>query len=234
MAQSQAGMASLVAVRVRPTPVLDQEKGQPLAGAGEVFLRVDGAQDRVGRDLGVEALDERAEGLLATRELVKSVVQLHAILGAGMHRELRYGYLGALVTLVVQFMLGMTTNLFVDIPKAHPGANPPEYFTGVFQNVTWAILHGPSLWLTLHAVVGLLLVAFGFRLLVPAIRSRNRTFVVTAVVGALGILAAGFNGGSFVNYHEDFSSMLMASFFAIAVTSYAVGLWALPALEPTR
>jgi hypothetical protein len=145
-----------------------------------------------------------------------------------MERELRQGYLGTLITLVAQFLLGMATNLFVDIPKDHPGANPPEYFTGVFQSVVWAILHGPSLLLTAHAVLGLLLVVFGFRLLVPAIRSRHRPSVITAIVGALAILAAGFNGGSFLNYHEDFSSMIMASFFAIAVTAYVVGLWALP------
>ena len=61
-----------------------------------------------------------------------------------MYRELRQAYLGTLITLVAQFLLGMATNLFVEIPKDHPGANPPEYFSGVAQNVTWAILHGPS------------------------------------------------------------------------------------------
>ena len=60
-----------------------------------------------------------------------------------------------MITLVVQFMLGMATNLFVQIPTNHPGANPPEYFSGVAQSVTWAILHGPSIWLVLHAVLGL-------------------------------------------------------------------------------
>lgn len=145
-----------------------------------------------------------------------------------MSREIRQGYLGALVTLVVQFLLGMVTNLFVDIPRNHPGANPPEYFTGVFQSVTWAILHGPSLWLTLHAILGLVLVAFGIRLLVPAIRSGHRPTIVTAVVGSVAMLGAGFNGGSFLNYNEDFSSMIMASFFGIAVIAYAFGLWALP------
>lgn len=151
-----------------------------------------------------------------------------------MWRDLRQAYLGTLITLVAQFVLGMVTNLFVDIPRDHPGANPPEYFSGVFQNVVWAILHGPSLWLTAHAVLGLLLVAFGFRLLVPAVRSHHRPTVVTSTVGAVAMLGAGFNGGSFLNYHEDFSSMIMAGAFAIAVTAYVIGLWALPAEQPIR
>ncbi|HSS61212.1 MAG TPA: hypothetical protein VLK30_07135 [Candidatus Limnocylindrales bacterium] len=144
-----------------------------------------------------------------------------------MSRGLRYGYLGALIALMVQFLLGMATNLFVQIPLDHPGANPPEYFTGVAQSVAWAIVQGPF-WLLVHASLGIVMVLFGLGLLVPAIHSRHRPTVIAAVVGALAILAAGFNGGSYLNYHEDFSSMLMASFFAIAVTAYAIGLSALP------
>jgi hypothetical protein len=41
------------------------------------------------------------------------------------------------------------------------------------------------------------------------------------------------NGGSFLNYNEDFSSMIMAIFFAVAVGAY---VWALSitAAEPSR
>jgi hypothetical protein len=144
-----------------------------------------------------------------------------------MSREIRYGYLGVMVVLMVQFLIGMAVNLFVTVPRDHPGANPPEYFTGVAQSVTWAILHGPVL-LILHAGLGLILVLFGFRLLVPAIRSRHRPTIVTAAIGAVAVLGAGFNGGSYLNYHEDFSSMIMATCFAIAVTAYLVGLFGLP------
>lgn len=152
-----------------------------------------------------------------------------------MWRELRNGYLGALIVLAIQFLLGMAVNLFVQIPLNHPGANPPEYFSGVAESVTWAILHGPVL-LVLHVILGLILLAFSLRLLVPAIRSRQRTAVVTAAVGLVAILGAGFNGGSYLNYHQDFSSMIMASLFAIAVIAYVFGLWALPPQpgSPTR
>ena len=61
--------------------------------------------------------------------------------------------------------------------------------------------------------------------LVQAIRIRGRGIVISAVVGFIGVLGAGFNGGSFLNYHEDFSSMLMATGFAIAVAAYGSGLY---------
>jgi hypothetical protein len=141
-----------------------------------------------------------------------------------MRRDLRNAFLALLCVLIVQFLLGTAVNLFVTVPRDHPGANPPEYFSGVAQSVTWAILHGHVL-LILHASLGLLLVVIGAGVMYRAIRSGTRSVVISSVIGAIAILAAGFNGGSYLNYHEDFSSMIMASFFAIAVVAYAVGLY---------
>jgi hypothetical protein len=129
--------------------------------------------------------------------------------------------------LLVQFLLGMALNLFVDIPRNHPGANPPEYFSGVVQSVTWAMLHGPVL-LILHALLGLLLLIAAIVVFVQAVRSGPRSFAVATGIGALAILGAGLNGGSFLNYNEDFSSMIMAAFFAIGIAAYAAAQFVLP------
>ena len=48
-----------------------------------------------------------------------------------------------------------------------------------------------------------------------------------AVLGALFILGAGFNGASFLNYNHDANSYVMALLFAAAVLCYSVIL-ALP------
>ena len=130
----------------------------------------------------------------------------------------------ALGALIGQFLLGMAVNLFVTIPTDHPGANPPEYFGGVVTSVSWAILHG-GLWLTLHAAWGLLLVLAAFGTLVQAIRLRGGGRITLAALGFVGVLAAGFNGGSFLNYHADFSSMLMAVGFALAMCAYVALLY---------
>jgi MFS family permease len=139
-------------------------------------------------------------------------------------RQLRISFLFALVILIGQFLLGMAVNLFVKIPTDHPGANPPEYFSGVAQSVAWAILNG-NLLLAIHSGFGLVLVIAAVGTLFQAIRNRRRGIVVSAAFGFIGVLGAGFNGGSYLNYHEDFSSMLMATGFAIAVVSYSVGLY---------
>jgi hypothetical protein len=139
-------------------------------------------------------------------------------------RQLRITFLFALVMLIAQFLIGMAVNLFVKIPDQHPGANPPEYLSGVVQSVTWAILHG-NLLLAIHSVFGLLLVIAAAGTLVQAIGNRRRGIVVSSVIGFIGVLGAGFNGGSFLNYNQDISSMLMAAGFAIAIVSYSVGLY---------
>ena len=139
-------------------------------------------------------------------------------------RQLRISFLVALVMLIAQFLLGMAVNLFVKIPTDHPGANPPEYFSGVAQSVTWAILHG-NLLIAIHSGFGLVLVIAAVGTLVQAIGNRRRGIVVLAIFGFIGVLGAGFNGGSFLNYHQDFSSMLMATGFAIAVVAYSAGLY---------
>jgi hypothetical protein len=141
-----------------------------------------------------------------------------------MREQMRNQFLGTFIFLIIQFLLGMAVNLFVTIPTNHPGANPPEYFGGVVQSVTWAILHGHVL-LIIHASLGLLLVVNALGLLIAAIRARARDLIWVTSFGLFGVLAAGFNGGSFLNYNQDFSSMLMATFFAIAAVSYAVGLF---------
>jgi hypothetical protein len=139
-------------------------------------------------------------------------------------RQLRITFLFALVMLIAQFLLGMAVNLFVKIPTDHPGSSPPEYFSGVAQSVTWAILHG-NIFLAIHAAFGLVLVIAAVGTLVQAIGNRRRGIVVSAVLGFIGVLGAGFNGGSYLNYHQDFSSMIMATGFAIAVIAYSAGLY---------
>jgi hypothetical protein len=129
------------------------------------------------------------------------------------------------VVLLAQFLVGMVSNLFVKVPTEHPGAHPAEYFSGAVRSVGWAVTSGPF-WLSLHAGLGLLLVLGAAAALVLASVSRRRGWIVATAVGFTGVLAAGFNGASFLNYHEDVSSMLMSGGFALAMLAYLLGLHA--------
>ncbi len=143
--------------------------------------------------------------------------------------RLRRAAFWMIVALMIQFTLGMIVNLFVTVPTNHPGAHPSEYFSGSAQSYVWAVTQGPAP-LIAHVVWGTLLFVGSIALVVRAWPLHVRALRWASVLGMLLILAAGFNGASFLDFNEDFSSMLMAAFFALAVLSYASVLLAVPAV----
>ncbi len=131
------------------------------------------------------------------------------------------------MALLVQFLAGMWVNLFVSIPAAHPGSRPPEHFAGSATSVAWAITSSGLPALVFHATWGLVLGFGSLALAASARRLRRHGITVAAVAGFLCVLGTGFNGGSFPDFDENFSSMLMASLFALAALADLVILNAL-------
>ncbi|MGH2497903.1 MAG: hypothetical protein ACRDIV_24645 [Ktedonobacteraceae bacterium] len=150
----------------------------------------------------------------ATREVTKKT----------SYRALRIFTLIILLLLAAQFLVGMLVNLFVVVPTNHPGAHPSEYFSGVVTGVLWVLGNG-TLWLRLHAIIGFALLLSSLILIGLAIASRRRAWIISSIVGLLGIVAAGFNGASFLNYGENFSSLLMSIGFLVAVIPYMIGVY---------
>jgi hypothetical protein len=131
--------------------------------------------------------------------------------------------LAVLVLLLGQFALGMAVNLYVAVPRHHPGARPTNYFTGSVHSVGWAIGSGPAL-LAAHAVIGLLLVLASATVLALAIGTRRRATIVSALLGAGFIVGAGFNGASLLDFSNTISSLIMSLLFAVAMLAYIVVL----------
>ncbi len=129
-----------------------------------------------------------------------------------------------LLLLAAQFLVGMVVNLFVVVPANHPGTKAPEYFSGVVTGVLWVLGHG-TLWLLIHAIIGLSLFLASLIVLGLSIASRRRAWIISSIFGLLGIVAAGFNGASFLNYSENFSSLLMSIGFLVAVIPYTIGIY---------
>lgn len=119
----------------------------------------------------------------------------------------------SVLALLVQFLLGTATNLWVTIPHDRPwtGASPVA--------LLWA-----------HIVVGVALLGNGFMLVGRAARvpgdSRPLASAALSMVGVLVALGAGvdFVGGS----QSNGASMAMAAGFAVAVAGAAGVLWLVP------
>jgi hypothetical protein len=128
----------------------------------------------------------------------------------------------AVLLLIVQYLLGMAVNVFVVLPGQHPGANAANYFTGVGSGLGWVVSDGPA-WAAAHAAFGLALVVAALACIALTWRGSGRLARVLAVLGALAIIGAGFNGISFVNYGQAFSSLIMAGLWALALACYVAG-----------
>jgi hypothetical protein len=136
-------------------------------------------------------------------------------------RRLLLVNVAACALLAVQYLLGMAANVFVVIPAQHPGANASDYFSGAVSGLSWVIASGPG-WAAAHAAFGLALVIAAIAALVLA-RGHGRMAVGLPVVGLLAVTGAAFNGVSFVNYGQAFSSMIMAVLWGLALACYVAG-----------
>ena len=126
--------------------------------------------------------------------------------------------------LLAQFLLGIATNLYVTIPTHHPGTSG-SYFAGIGSGIGWAIGSGPVP-LAIHAALGSALVLLAIGVFVLAVRLRARRWISCGLIGLIAVIAAWFNGVSFINVGQhNVNSMIMSAGFAAAVASYASGLY---------
>jgi hypothetical protein len=123
-----------------------------------------------------------------------------------------------LVAFGVQFALGMLLNLFVELPKTHPGSTGDEYFSRSFTSLGWALSGGAGPALLIHAWLALVLALGTLALFVRCLAGRVRGWRWLTGIAALFTVGAFFNGMSFVDYGEDFSSAIMAGCWLIAVS----------------
>lgn len=119
----------------------------------------------------------------------------------------------SVLALLVQFLLGVATNLWVRIPHHHP-------WTGA----------SPLALLWVHIVVGVALLGNGLMLVGRASRdSADSRVLGSAALALVGLLVAvgagaGFVGGS----QSNGASMAMAGGFALAMAGTAAVLWLVP------
>ncbi len=130
--------------------------------------------------------------------------------------------LAACALLLIQYLLGMVVNVFIVLPVRHPGAGAGNYFSGAVSGLGWVVSDGPG-WAAAHAAFGMALAAAAIASVVLIWGRGGRLSMALAVVGALAVIGAGFNGVSFLDYGQGFSSMIMAGLWALALACYVTG-----------
>lgn len=122
------------------------------------------------------------------------------------------------------FVIGMVLNLFVTLPETHPGAGGAEYFRASGAGLMWALSFGGGWALFLHATMGVLLALATLAVFLASLYRGGWGWRWITGTAALFTIGAAFNGLSFVDYGEDFSSAIMAGCWLIAVGALVIGL----------
>jgi hypothetical protein len=134
-------------------------------------------------------------------------------MSARQRAGLRRASLAALVLLVVQFGIGMAVNLYVAVPGSDHG-----------QKIWTVISAGPA-GLTVHIVLGLLLILAAVGLVVRAVIARHRALIVASAIGLLALIGAAAQGASFVDSGHPSASMVMAILTGVAILSYGASIY---------
>jgi hypothetical protein len=137
---------------------------------------------------------------------------------------LRTNSFAAVVMLLVEFGLGLGINLYANLPAADHGK-------GLFAAFGRAVTGGPIV-LTLHAVLGTLLLITGISAVVRATLARRTPLIALAGVALLAILAAWASGAKFVGDLNDGRSLTMGLATGLALLCYTTILFIASTTRP--
>ena len=132
---------------------------------------------------------------------------------AGRIRGLRANSLAGLVMLLVEYGLGMWTNVYATLPASDQGK-------ATFAAFGAAVVHGP-VGLALHALLGTLLVVTAVSVVVRASLVRRVPLIVVGCIALVAILTAWLSGAKFVGDGANGASFGMALATGVAILGYA-------------
>lgn len=130
-----------------------------------------------------------------------------------------------LLLLILQFVFGVVTRLYVTIPANHPGSNGGGYFGQSQHSASWALANSQP-WLQAHTGLGLLLVLLALVILAVSIVTLQGRLVLVALLGLIGVGGGGVAGLAFLDFGQRLDTLLMSVGFAVAAAAYTLGLLA--------
>jgi hypothetical protein len=134
-------------------------------------------------------------------------------------RGLRANALAGLIMLLIEYSLGISANLYSTLPASDSGKTS---FTGLGA----AVANGPLI-VTLHALLGTLLLITGIAAVIRASLLGARPLIALSVAATLATLVAWLSGTAFIAHQKAAASLAMALAAAIAILCYALMIFML-------
>ena len=112
--------------------------------------------------------------------------------------------------LVIQYTLGMISNMFVQFPDTSDVGQLWEFARSQFATGA-------------HILIGTLLLLGAVIFVIRAIRQHNQSWIASSVVGLIAIMAAFYGGVTFVSSQVDAYSLVMALATIVAFFGLRLG-----------
>ena len=129
-------------------------------------------------------------------------------------RGLRANALAAVVMMLIQYSLGISVNLYSTLPASDHGKS-------LFPGFSSAVGKGPAL-LTLHALLGTLLLITASVALVRSLRIGATPLTALTAIALLAIVVAWLSGSAFVGNEKNGASLAMALATALGILCYTL------------
>ena len=115
--------------------------------------------------------------------------------------------------LVIQYTLGMISNMFVQFPDTTDPGQLWEFARSQFATGA-------------HILIGTLLLLGAVVFVIRPVRQHNRSWIASSLVGLIAILTAFYGGVTFVSTQLNAYSLVMALSTIVAFVAYGWGLYA--------
>ncbi len=121
--------------------------------------------------------------------------------------------IGMIAMLIVQYILGMVSNLFVQFPQSEQDGKLWEF--------AWSQISIAS-----HIILGILLFIGAVVFVIRAVAKKDRFWTIASIIGLVAIMSAIYGGVSFIPSQVDQFSLIMSIGFLVALLAYSWGLYA--------
>ena len=119
---------------------------------------------------------------------------------------------GLVITLGIEFLLGMWVNLYTKFPETKNAAE------------LWKFSSSQAV-VIIHIIVGTALLIGASTLVIRARKSGRKFWQVSSIIGLIAIIFAWLSGRDFISRQDPISSLAMALFFLIALFCYITALY---------
>lgn len=129
-----------------------------------------------------------------------------------MKNKLNRHALGLLGLLVVQYILGMITDLYVTFPSNNTDYQQWEYAKSQFVVMA-------------HIIVGFLILFGVIALMVRAMRTQVKAWKTPSIIAVVAVILTIMSGSEFISTQTDLYSLIMAILFVVIAGSIVWGLY---------